>query len=227
MSEEFKNTLNLFQKTESWLPGVKIIQLKEPFQTIYVSPNSSELFGQSPMSIIHLPEGEFKKAVFDPEEKGTCLLGIAAATTEEIGTRYYIREVQARIDLVISKTMAMDELSSSAKINLLQIIPFQVLPDLQNKVKRLIGEFNFKIQHNEKVDNLSERKQLVLRYMTQFLACKEISSMLNVSEHTVNTHKQQIRERLSINRDLDLIFFGLAFDFIPSDPNRNQPLIDL
>lgn len=227
MSEEFKNTLNLFQKTESWLPGVKIIQLKEPFQTLYVSPSSSELFGQSPIAICHLPEVEFKKAVFDHEAAGSCLLGSATTDSQGIGTRYYIREVQARIDLVISKTIPMDELSSSAKVNLLQIIPFQVLPDLQNKVKRLIGEFNFKLEHNDKVVKLSERKQLVLRYMTQFMACKEISSMLNVSEHTINTHKQQLRDLLPINKDLDLIFFGLAFDFIPSNPYKDQPLIDL
>lgn len=225
MSEEFKNTLTLFQKTESWLPGVKIIQVKEPYQTLYVSSNSSDVFGQSPMSICHLPEIEFKKAVFDPEAAGSCLLGSATADKESTGTRYYIRETQSRIDLIISRIQSFAEIENK-ELNILQIIPFKVLPDLQNKVKRLIGEFNFRMQHDGKVVKLSERKRLVLQYMTQFMACKEISSMLNVSEHTINTHKQQLRELLSISSDLDLIFFGLAFDFIPPDPYKEHPSVD-
>lgn len=68
--------------------------------------------------------------------------------------------------------------------------------------------------------NLSDREMEIINSVAEGLSSKEIKEVLNLSVHTINTHKRNIYRKLGINKSSDLIRFavknGMMEDFGPS-----------
>jgi two-component system response regulator NreC len=57
--------------------------------------------------------------------------------------------------------------------------------------------------------NLSGREIEIINSVAEGLSSKEIKEVLNLSVHTINTHKRNIYRKLGINKSSDLIRFAL------------------
>lgn len=58
---------------------------------------------------------------------------------------------------------------------------------------------------------LSAREKEILELVKQGLLSKEISGMLAISVHTVNTHRQRILEKLGANNSMEAVLFAARF----------------
>lgn len=61
---------------------------------------------------------------------------------------------------------------------------------------------------------LSKREVEVLRYVKDGLLSKEISERLSISVHTVNTHRQRILEKLSVNNSLEAVQSAIRYGLL-------------
>lgn len=61
---------------------------------------------------------------------------------------------------------------------------------------------------------LTTRELEVLQKISQGLLSKEISSLLGVSVHTVNTHRQRILAKLKVNNSIEAVKYALALGLI-------------
>lgn len=75
-----------FRVAAEWIPGIKIIQRRNPAENLFICNQGKERYGLSDGFFQHLPSYEFRRLVFDPESPDTCLFGPPDATdTEEPG----------------------------------------------------------------------------------------------------------------------------------------------
>lgn len=61
---------------------------------------------------------------------------------------------------------------------------------------------------------LTPRELEILRKISQGLLSKEISSLLGVSVHTVNTHRQHILAKLNVNNSIEAVKYATAMGLI-------------
>ena len=61
---------------------------------------------------------------------------------------------------------------------------------------------------------LTPRELEILRKISQGLLSKEISSLLGVSVHTVNTHRQHILVKLNVNNSIEAVKYATAMGLI-------------
>ena len=62
---------------------------------------------------------------------------------------------------------------------------------------------------NEKISiGLSKREIQILKMVKDGLLSKEISNNLNISLHTVNTHRQRVLEKLGANNSMEAVVFA-------------------
>lgn len=61
---------------------------------------------------------------------------------------------------------------------------------------------------------LSKRELEILKLVKQGLLSKEISDMLSISVHTVNTHRQRVLEKLEANNSFEAVIFASKFGLL-------------
>jgi DNA-binding CsgD family transcriptional regulator len=72
-----------------------------------------------------------------------------------------------------------------------------------------IISFNKEKSSLAKIDiSLSKRELQILKMVKDGLLSKEISSNLNISLHTVNTHRQRVLEKLGANNSMEAVVFA-------------------
>ena len=69
--------------------------------------------------------------------------------------------------------------------------------------------FQDKKKRNESISTtLSKREIQILRMVKNGLLSKEISDNLDISLHTVNTHRQRVLEKLGANNSMEAVVFA-------------------
>ncbi|MBN2165193.1 MAG: hypothetical protein JW717_02840 [Marinilabiliaceae bacterium] len=84
------------------------------------------------------------------------------------------------------------------------------------KVIRIINKIcNNKTSCKQQNEHLTERETDVLKWLAKGLSNKEIASKLNVSIHTVNTHRKNIMDKTSIRSLAGLTVYAVSKGIIP------------
>ncbi len=68
--------------------------------------------------------------------------------------------------------------------------------------------------NDEKLKKLSSREREVLRLAGKGLLSKEISDMLSISVHTVNTHRQRILKKMNANNTVEAVDTAKRFGLV-------------
>lgn len=82
------------------------------------------------------------------------------------------------------------------------------------KIYRIQQEMHLRQQWQSRFQRLSDRQIEILREVHGGLTSKEIAQKLFISQHTVRTHKQNIKRILDFDDRSKGIWFALAFDLI-------------
>lgn len=59
---------------------------------------------------------------------------------------------------------------------------------------------------------LSTREEEVLHFISKGLSAKQIAEQLSVSEHTITTHRKNIKRKLKVNKTAELVSLKLTHD---------------
>ena len=92
--------------------------------------------------------------------------------------------------------------------------PVDSTQNIDKKADRLLEEHQFLKQKYDLFNELTKREREILKYMAKDTSSVEIAKILSISEHTVNTHRTNIRRKLSINTQFEITQFAQAFALI-------------
>lgn len=182
-------------------------------KTIYMSENYRNLFGTEE-NIIHPDDFEavIKSAII--------ALRYFFIGNKNVDNHRMIRKYRAKIKseyrVVIEQVQPL-EVDSNGNVWL----SYDMIDIATNQAPPYIVEFkilNFKTGDIiTPVDNyfdgkpiLSNRETEILRWIDQGLLSKEISEKLCISVHTVNTHRQNILEKLKVGTSIEAIKYASA-----------------
>ena len=85
---------------------------------------------------------------------------------------------------------------------------------ITTKVQRLLDENNFLRRHAGTFASLTAREREVLRYLALGHSSGEIAASLHMSPQTADTHRRNIRQKLSAPSAFELGQYARAFDLI-------------
>jgi DNA-binding NarL/FixJ family response regulator len=66
---------------------------------------------------------------------------------------------------------------------------------------------------NTAQNQLTEKEQLILRYICKGRSNEQIADILSLSEKTIATHKRNIMQKAKVKRSTDLIFWGIEHGY--------------
>lgn len=69
-------------------------------------------------------------------------------------------------------------------------------------------------KYNPCFSKLTNREIDIIKYLANGIHSKGISQALNISEHTVKTHRKNIYKKTEFRNISHLVLFALAFDLI-------------
>ncbi|NND31273.1 MAG: LuxR family transcriptional regulator [Saprospiraceae bacterium] len=72
----------------------------------------------------------------------------------------------------------------------------------------------FSLLNQENLPVLTKRESQIFNLVSRGMLSKEISDQLNISVHTVNTHRQRILEKMNANNSIEAIEVGQRFGLI-------------
>lgn len=61
---------------------------------------------------------------------------------------------------------------------------------------------------------LTKRERELLRLMALGMTPKEIAEQRTTSEKTVRTHRRNIKRKLQVKKEVDLVYFAQAFNLV-------------
>lgn len=94
---------------------------------------------------------------------------------------------------------------------------FSITEDI-SKIIRIINKiYNNKASAKNQNEQLTERETDVLKWLAKGLSNKEIADKLNVSIHTVNTHRKNIMDKTSIRSLSGLTVYAVSKGIISLD----------
>lgn len=124
--------------------------------------------------------------------------------TEDVPWQWYLSTVKV--------LMQGDDGAPVLTITLAQNI--DPLHHLTNKAVRLLEENNFLRRNQHIFASLTRKEKEVIRLIATGQSSKQIAKTLFISDQTAQTHRRNIKAKLSAANDYDIIKFAQAFDLI-------------
>jgi DNA-binding CsgD family transcriptional regulator len=91
-------------------------------------------------------------------------------------------------------------------------IPLSDLQDFNDKVIDVLTENLFLKSNLEKFNTLTKREKEVIKNLTKGISNSQIAELLNVSEYTIKTHRQNIYRKLAISNICELLKFANTYN---------------
>lgn len=112
-----------------------------------------------------------------------------------------------------TKIIMRDEMNKPL-LTLTVATPVDVQHRITAKGKRILDENKFLRNNYHAFDQLTKREKEILRMMAAGDSSMKMAKQLNISEKTAATHRRNIKRKLNIENNYDIIRFAQAFDLI-------------
>jgi DNA-binding CsgD family transcriptional regulator len=93
-------------------------------------------------------------------------------------------------------------------------VPIDAQHHIAAKAQRILEENNFLRKNYHVFDQLTKREKEILRMLAMGMSSGEIAASLHISEMTASTHRRNIKRKLNIESNYDVVRFAQAFDLI-------------
>lgn len=115
--------------------------------------------------------------------------------------------------LTASRIIYRDE-QGNARLALTTSLPVDAQHHIAAKAQRLLEENNFLRKNYHIFDRLTKREKEILRMMALGNSSEDMAASLYISETTASTHRRNVKRKLKITSQYDVIRFAQAFDLI-------------
>jgi DNA-binding CsgD family transcriptional regulator len=202
------------------LPVVIIVLELNPTVVKYMSPNGLKILGFSLEKILEIGE-EYHTAFFNPEDIADYSPKVHALlnTADDEGFVSYFQQVRPSPAhdwswyLSTSKVFMRDGNGKPTHM-ITTASPVDPQHHVNSKVNRLLEENNLLRRKQRVFASLTKREKEILKLLALGKSSVEIADNLNISEQTAATHRRNIKAKLEVENNYDILRFAQAFDLI-------------
>lgn len=202
------------------ISGFAIIHNLNPSTVIFMTKNGLERLK------ISLPElremgTEYYKRFFNPEDAADYVpkvLGMLERNNNK-ETISFFQQVRASAEddwewHVCGTRIFMQDDDGKPILTLSIAIPIDSKHFYSSKIERLSEENTFLRKNQHLYASLSKREQQILSLMAKDKSSIEIGEYLHLSEETVKTHRRNIKRKIGVQNQYDVIKFAQAFNIV-------------
>ncbi|MBO9703332.1 MAG: helix-turn-helix transcriptional regulator [Sporocytophaga sp.] len=203
------------------IPAVIIIHQLENLVLKYMSPWGLSILKTTKEDLFDLPGSEYYDRYFAKDYNDDYSSKIVAlmekGDEKEIAT--YFQQVrsspQEDYKLYLSTTkIFMKDVKGRTTHLITSAVPVNPEHHITLKVNRLIEENIFLKKNSNVFSSLTKREKEILKGMALGHNSDQIAASLHISETTVNTHRRNIRTKLNVTNNYELVQFAQAYNLI-------------
>ena len=203
------------------LPGVVIIHDMKDWSVVWMSKRGLQELGVTAEEVKSLSAEEYYSRYFNPEDTKDYVPRVfeLIERNNDEETVTYFQQVKFMEDADWHWHMSSTRIllrDDEGKPLLIITISFPVDPKhhLSTKAGRLLEENNFLRKNFSLYTKLSQREREVLRLLALGRSASDTAAELFISLNTVETHRKNIKQKLSTNSYYELCQYARAFDLI-------------
>lgn len=212
--------IKAFATQAELMPSVVIVQQLEPFSSIYMTQRGLDELGITQAELQEMGP-EYLSRFFNLEDSEDYLLKLKNLLehNDHDETFTFFQQVKFKSSqnwiwhIGSTRIFFRDENGRPTHIVTIAI-PLNRLKHIPNKAERLLAEKDFFHSNLEKFLSLGKRETEILALVAQGKSTPEISEKLNISTHTVNTHRKSIKYKLEISNSYEFTLYAHAYDLI-------------
>jgi DNA-binding CsgD family transcriptional regulator len=220
LQHKFQQKLSGVKAFEKEIPAIFIVHSYPDFSVEYMSKRGLDILGVT-LDEIRITNAEYHSRYFNKEDAARYvpkILGlIERNNTDEMIT--FFQQVRPSDDqewtwYLSSTKIFLRDVNGKPAYTLTMAVPIDSESHITTKVERLMEENNFLHRHQHIFASLTKREKEILKLMALGINAAEIANQFHISEHTVTTHRRNIRTKLSVQTNYDITKFAQAFDLI-------------
>lgn len=220
LNKRIEARLSEIDSISEHIPGVVIVHNFEDLSVVYMSQRGQRILGVREDELVKMgPEyyNRFFNAAEAQEHVPRMIELLKGNNNDEIVALFQqVRPSDAHdwTWYCASTKVFMRDDQGNPVLAITVAIPIDPKHHITNKVVRLLDENNFLRKNYEKFTLLTRREKEVLRCLALGKTAAELSEELHISVATAETHRKNIKRKLSISSSFDLSQYTRAFDLI-------------
>lgn len=202
------------------IPGVIIIHNIRDLSVVYMSPRGQRILGVNNEELVRMGPDYYHR-FFNPDEAKehvpTMISLLQRNNNDESISLFQQVKSESSHEWTWYSTSVkifMRDDDANPLLTIAIAIPIDPKHHITNKVSRLLDENNFLRKNYEKFGKLTNRERQILGFMALGKTSGEIGKELHISVATAETHRKNIKKKLSISSTLDISNYARAFDLI-------------
>lgn len=218
--QEFDLLLDRLKMIADTLPAAVIIHRVTDLAVLYMNALGLDRLGITMDELKNLNKEEYYYRFFNTEDSDDYvpkIMRIMESNTD-VNVSYFqqVRNQQNQEWQVFASNTKIFSRNENGEPTHLITISSQVDPvnHITTKVNRLMDELCFLRINNPLFSKLTKREKEVLTCIALGMNSGEISDQLFISSATADTHRRNIRTKLSLKNNYDTVKFAQAYDLV-------------
>jgi len=213
--------INQIAAVADMLPESIIIHKVSDWTVIWMSQRGLDYLNAPLEEITSLTAEQYHTRYFNPVDAEDYVPKIAGLMAENDDDKIVTFFQQVRYSKAGTWSWFMSSIKILARdddgnpiLTLTIAIPIDAMHHMTIKAGRLLEENNFLRSNFHLYTKLGKRERDVLKLMALGKSSSETAENLFISQHTVETHRKNIRQKLSTNSYYELCEYARAFDLV-------------
>jgi DNA-binding CsgD family transcriptional regulator len=202
------------------LPCVVIIHDLHKQSVVYMSKRGRDILGVTNEELQEMGFDYFPK-FFNMEEAKEYvpkILGLLERNNDDETVNYYQQVRRPETEewqwYMSSTRIFFRDDENKPILTITVSIPVDETHSLTMKVDRLMKENTFLRENKHLFAKLTQREIEVLKRIAKGMSSQEIAEELFIAEDTIKTHRRNIKRKIQVNNQYDLVLFAQSFDLL-------------
>lgn len=203
------------------LPGIVVIHSVKDQSVVWMCERGLAELGLTLQEVKELSTAEYYNTYFNPEDAKDYvpkIMGLVANSDPDETVTFFQQVKFKRLPhwmwhLASSKIFMVDE-AGEPLLCITIALPIDGMHHMSSKADRLLQENNFLRKNLHNYRKLSPREIDILRALALGKTSADTAEELFIAQHTVETHRKNIRRKLGTSSYFDLCQYARAFDLI-------------
>ena len=221
IEDKIQSAIDSVKNYAADLPGVLVLHDLRTWKVAWMSERGLSQLGITLEEVTSISAEDYYARYFNPEDAKDYvpkILGLFDKETDDNICTYFQQVRFAghsdwKWHMSSTKVYMRDD-ENKPLLTITMAFPIDAMHHMTAKAERILQENNFLRKNIQKFRLLSEREQEILKHLSLGQNSSEIADTLFISEHTVDTHKRNIKRKLRVSSMYELGEYARAFNLI-------------
>lgn len=220
LQKKMEEKIAMLKTIEQDIPAIIVVHNLVDTSVVYMSEKGLNILGITLKELIEMGP-DYHSRFFNPEDAKDYvpkILGLLERNNNKEVISYFQQVKHAETNewkwYLSCTSIFMQDENGNPLLTITCATPVDAQHHIAAKAERILKENNFLRANFPVFESLTKREREILTKMALGESSVKIAKKLSISEMTANTHRRNIKRKLSIENNYDITRFAQAFDLI-------------